>query len=132
MSAHLVFVYNVDARPLALLRDLHQTITTGSTDCRLCDVTFGKLLKDRRWSRFVRDLPVPAEFCLRSTFRRRHPGYADHRFPAAFWVEEGEPRELIASGEIEACADLESLCRLVESRVAALGVPRELVSTRPG
>ena len=46
----LVFVYNVDGTPVAFLRDAYLGLTTGSTDCHLCDLTFGRILKDKEWA----------------------------------------------------------------------------------
>lgn len=111
----LIFVYNVDGTPMALLRDLYQSVTTGSTDCRLCDVTFGGLLKKPEWSDFIRSLPVPVEFRLRSTFRRNYPPFREHSFPAVFVVQEGEPREVISAAELNAASDLGALRALVSN-----------------
>ncbi len=123
-AVRLVFVYNVDASPVALLRDLVQGITTGSTDCHLCDLTFGTLLKDPEWKAFVDGLPVDVEFRLRSTFRRLYPKAADERFPAAFVLRDGEvPHLLISAGEMEKATDLSALRALVGSAVERLELP---------
>jgi hypothetical protein len=114
-GAKLVFVYNVDGTPMALLRDLYQSVTTGSTECRLCDVTFGTLLKKPEWSEFIRSLPIPAEFRLRSTFKRRYPAFRDRSFPAVFLVRDGEPREVISAAELNGAADLAALRALVSN-----------------
>ena len=121
-SPTLLFVYNVDASPVALLKDLYAGITTGSTDCNLCDVTFGTLLKDRSWKRFVAELPVDVDFRLRSTFRREHPDLADAGFPSAWWVVgDQQPTPAIPVERMDAVADLDELRALVT----------EVVSRRP-
>ncbi|MDJ0787600.1 MAG: hypothetical protein QNK05_12395 [Myxococcota bacterium] len=118
----LVFVYNVDGTPMALLRDLYLATTTGSTDCSLCDVTFGRLLKKPEWAAFVASLPLPVEFRLRSTFRRRHPDVAGP-FPAGFLVEEdGRLERLFSAEEIDAAGDLDALRSLVGDRLRARGL----------
>lgn len=128
----LVFVYNVDASPLALLRDLHQGITTGSTDCNLCDLTFGRLMKKPAWVRFVKQLPVETEFRMRSTFQRLHPAFAGHKFPAVFWEEDGVPVELLGASELDQAQDLESLRHLVQARLAERGrIPADAVPATP-
>ncbi len=117
----LAFVYNVDATPVAMLRDLWSGLTTGETDCRLCDLTFGRLLKDRGWKDFVDGLPLEVDFSLRSTFVRRHPALAEHRFPAAFLLDgSAVPHEVVDAGAIDACDDLDALRELVATTVAAL------------
>lgn len=117
----LIFVYNVDATAVALLRDLYQGITTGSTDCHLCDITFGKLFKDPTWAAFVDELPLPVEFRMRSTFRRMYPEVEAEDFPAAFILQPGHaPRELIPAAELNAAGDLDALRDLVKKHVAVL------------
>ncbi len=118
--SRLIFVYNVDASPVALLRDLYQGITTGSTDCRLCDITYGKLFKDQTWNRFVKDLPVAAEFRLRSTFLGRYPELRDREFPAVYAVDGDEPREIISAAELNQLDGLDALRELVQTRVDEL------------
>ena len=121
MGSKLIFVYNVDATPMAMLRDLYQGLTTGSTDCHLCDVTYGKMLKDRQWSDFVKGLPLKVEFRLRSTFGKLHPERRGAVFPAAFLQEDdGSLRQLISAEEINGVADVASLRELVERKVATL------------
>lgn len=120
---HLVFVYNVDGSPTAMLKDLVQGIRTGTTDCHLCDLTFGRLLKDRSWRRFVDGLPLPVDFQLRSTFRRRHPECADAPAPAAYLIADGgrgRPEQVLSAGQIEAVEDLDGLRTLVADTVARL------------
>ncbi len=114
----LVFVYNVDASPVAMLKDAYLGITTGSTDCNLCDLTFGKVLKDRTWKAFVADLPHEVDFQLRSTFRRDHPELADEPCPALYLERAGAPPEqLLDAAAIDDVSTLDELRALVEGAV---------------
>ena len=116
----LVFVYNVDASPVALLRDAVRGIRDGQTDCHLCDLTFGRVLKDRGWRAFVDQLPVEVDFQLRSTFVGHHPELAGQGFPAAFAVPTGgAPRQLLSADDIDGVEDLDGLRALVR---VALGL----------
>lgn len=118
----LIFVYNVDASPLAMLKDLYSGITTGTTDCHLCDLTFGRLLKDREWNRFVKSLPIDVDFQLRSTFKRNYPSHVDHEFPAAFVAERLELHEVLAAEQMNAVADLDELRTLVAEVVERINL----------
>lgn len=116
----LVFVYNVDASPVAMLKDLYTGLTTGSTDCHLCDLTFGRLLKDRSWQRFVDELPIPVDFRMRSTFLADHPELRGARFPAAYQVDADGTSEVLTADAIDAADDLDALRSLVSATVARL------------
>lgn len=109
----LVFVYNVDASPVALLKDLYSAVTTGSTDCHLCDLTFGKVVKDPSWRRFVKSLPYEVDFEMRSTFRKRPDAPHAATFPAAYLETPAGLVEIITSDELNDVDDLDELRNLV-------------------
>lgn len=115
-----MFVYNVDGTPVAFLRDAYLGLTTGSTDCHLCDLTFGRVLKDKTWSAFVDGLPYRVDFQLRSTFAKHHPTVTS-TYPAAFLRDgDGQVHEVLGSDEIDAAADLDDLRALVSDLVDRL------------
>lgn len=116
----MVFVYNVDASPIALFKDVYAGITDGSTDCNLCDLTFGRLLKDRSWKRFIAGLPLEATFEMRSTFCKRPDVPSTAAFPAVFVEAAAGLVELIGRDELDAVEDLESLRSLVAGAVEGL------------
>lgn len=118
--SRLVFVYNVDASPAAMLKDAYLGLTTGSTDCNLCDLTFGRVLKDRSWKAFVADLPYEVDFQLRSTFRGAHPELAGEPCPALYLETAngtGSPRQLLGTEAIDEVTNLDDLRELVQSAV---------------
>ena len=119
-TQRLVFVYNVDASPVALVKDVVARITTGQTDCRLCDLTFGRILKDRSWRSFVSDLPCEVDFELRSTFRKRPDVPAAATFPAVYLDAPAGLIEVITTKEFDELEDLEGLRALVSSVVDGL------------
>lgn len=116
----LVFVYNVDASPISLLKDLYAGIVTGHTECRLCDLTFGRLMKDRSWKRFVDDLPCEVAFELRSTFCKRPDLPSGATFPAVYLEAPAGLVELITSKDLNAAEDLVGLRDLVAMAVAGI------------
>lgn len=120
-STRLVFVYNVDATPLSMLRDVYSAIKTGATDCHLCDITYSGLIKDKSWRRFVANLQLDVDFQLRSTFRAAHPNI-DSDCPAAFLEPpEGEPMQLLTSDEINAVGDINELKHVVTEALRGKG-----------
>ncbi len=121
-STRLVFVYNVDATPLSMLRDIYSAISTGTTDCHLCDLTYSGLIKDKTWRRFVANLGLDVDFQLRSTFRAAHPDL-DVDCPAAFLeTTDEELNQLLTSDEINAAHDLTQLKRIVTNALHRNGL----------
>ncbi|CAM4400716.1 hypothetical protein MB901379_02764 [Mycobacterium basiliense] len=121
-ATRLVFVYNVDATPLGMLRDVYSAITTGTTDCHLCDLTYSGLIKDKSWRRFVTNLGLDVDFQLRSTFRAAHPDL-DIDCPAAFLeTTGGELTQLLASADINAAVDVTQLKGIVSNALQRSGL----------
>jgi hypothetical protein len=121
-ATRLVFVYNVDATPLGMLRDIYSAITTGVTDCHLCDITYSGLIKDKTWRRFVANLGLAVDFQYRSTFRAAHPGL-DVDCPAVFLETTGkELTQLLTSDEINAARDLTQLKQIVTNALRRNGL----------
>ncbi|HUW04496.1 MAG TPA: hypothetical protein VMW08_19250 [Acidimicrobiales bacterium] len=120
-TRRLVFVYDVDASPVALLGDLGARIITGHPDCRLRDLTFGRILKDRSWKTFVGGLPCEVDFELRSTFRKRPDVPRSATFPAVYLDAPAGLIEVITSKELDDLDDLDGLRSLVSGVVEGLG-----------
>lgn len=118
----LVFVYNVDATPMSMLRDIYSAISTGATDCHLCDITYSGLIKDKSWRRFVANLSVDVDFQLRSTFRAAHPDLTDVDCPAAFLEKAEELTQLLTSEDINAAGDLTKLKNIVADALRRHGL----------
>jgi hypothetical protein len=118
----LVFVYNADSGPAALLVDfVHRIVSPSTYACNLCDLTYGYFTMKPVWKAFIASLPLPVRFVLRDAFVGAHPEHAGTPFPAAFVVSDGgPPRQLIPAAELNAARDLESLRQLVARKVAEL------------
>lgn len=114
MTHRLIFVYNVDATPMSMLRDLYAAVTTGSTDCHLCDITYSRLIKDKSWRKFVKNLGVGVDFQCRSTFRSAHPDLVGAQCPAAFLeTSDNGMVQLLTADEINAAHNLDQLKEIV-------------------
>jgi hypothetical protein len=118
----LHFVYNVDGTPAALLLDfVHRLREPETYPCRLCDVTYGRLLKKGEWRRFVDALPVRSRFHLRAGFQRRFPAQSNEPLPAIFVERPGAGlATLVPAEDLNAVADLAALQELVSKKVASL------------
>lgn len=130
-ASKLHFVYNVDATPVSLMMDfIHRIVDPATYPCRLCDLTYGRLIKKKSWRDFVATLPVPSEFHLRAGFRRAHPGLADEDLPAVF-VEraDGAVEVLISAAELREIETLTGLERLVRLRAARAAKPKSTAKT---
>lgn len=120
----LVFVYNADSGPIALLLDAaHRTFSPDTYECNLCDLTYGRVTMKRAWKEFLDTLPFPAEFTMRDRFRRDYPGTTTS-FPAVFLVDASGAHEVVTSTEIDAVVELDSLISLVKRKLDDAGIAR--------
>ena len=118
----LIFVYNVDGTPAALLGDFIQRITSPETyPCNLCDLTYGRFIKKSEWTKFVATLPIPSRFLLRNIFVKKFSAQADATLPAVFLATGGRKLvEFLSTEELNAVKSLDALKELVSKKVSAL------------
>ena len=68
------------------------------------------------WKSFIADIAVPVEFLHRDELEQRH-GLRDAKLPAIFRKTESGLEEWITREEINRCASLDELKRLVEQKL---------------
>jgi hypothetical protein len=96
----LHFVYNVEATPLALVSDfIHRLVDPSTYPCRLCDITYGRFVKNAGWQLFVWALPVKSVFHTKDGFIRSYPWLADIEFPVVLAEDDTARIETLISAE---------------------------------
>lgn len=115
----LHFVYNVEATVSAIVGDFIHRLTDPETyPCRLCDLTYGRLVKKPGWQMFVWSLPVGSTFYTRDGFVKKYPAQRDQQFPAVFAEDEqGRLSSFLSAGEFSSIRTLEALEQEVKSRL---------------
>ena len=115
----LHFVYNVEATPLALVTDfVHRIVDPASYPCRLCDLTYGRFIKNPGWQMFVWSLPVKSLFYTRDGFVRAYPWLAETRLPVVLAEDDrGRITTLISARDFDQLASLEALKSEVHTRL---------------
>ena len=111
----ILFVYNVDLTPFALLSDfVHRIVSPETYPCRLCDLTYDRFTMKREWKGFVASLPADCGFELRDRFQRKYPAYAEVPLPAVFRRNgRGKLGTLLSAEDINGANSLEALRQLV-------------------
>ena len=124
MGKKLIFVYNADSGIINALKDaVEKNVSPETYSCNLCAVTFGTLRMNPKWKRFIRDLPLEAEFLHRDEYIEQY-GNPETGFPAAFLDSGGgSPRLLISPEEMNRCKDLDDMKELVRNTVEKEGAP---------
>lgn len=119
----LHFIYNVDATPVALVKDfVHRLVDPATYPCRLCDLTYGRFVKKPGWQLFLWSLPVKSAFYTRTGFLRKFPGSIHREFPAVLAEKHsGQFTVFISSNELASIPSLEALESEVRSRLEAHG-----------
>lgn len=113
----LVFVYNEDSSPIAMVMGFaHRVVSPETYECRLCDITYDRFTMKAEWRRFLDQLGLPASFHFRNRFVANHPAHAAQRFPMVLFVDgAGQTVPLLTAERVNAITTLADL----ESAVAA-------------
>ena len=110
----IIFVYNADSGPFALLKDyVHKIVSPDTYPCSLCQITFGNLGMKRAWRRFVQALPYPAVFLHRDELAAQYPALSDLALPAVILDDDGAMRVLVSAEELDRTPELGALQALV-------------------
>jgi len=114
--AQILFVYNVDLTPFALLSDfVHRIVSPETYPCRLCDLTYDRFTMKSEWKQFLASLPIDCAFALRDQFHRKYPAYADLPLPAVFRHRSGTLTMLLSADQINSATTIDALQRLVSA-----------------
>jgi len=110
----LLFVYNADSGLFNSMADAaHKMLSPETYACNLCKVTYGWFAERKQWRSFVESLDVECRFLHRDELYRQYPRLRTTALPAVFRVTDGRPHILIDAQSLDACADLDSLMRLI-------------------
>ena len=110
----ILFVYNADSGPFALLKDyVHKIVSPETYPCSLCQITFDNLGMKRAWRRFVQALPHPAVFLHRDELAAQYPALSDLALPAVILDDDGAIRVLVSAEELDRTPDVGALQALV-------------------
>lgn len=117
----IILVYNADEGFFNALNDwAHKFFSLQTYECSLCRYTYGLNGMRLPWKQFIESLNCPVVFLHRNEFRKRYPSF-DISLPAILVEMNGRPRVLLASNEIAAAGNLETLIRAVRDRLGELG-----------
>lgn len=115
----LIFVYNADSGFVSTLLDIgHKIVSPQTYSCNLCAITHSTFSMRDEWKNFIAGLGAPVEFLHRDELVERH-GLRDVKLPAIFRKTENGLKEWVTREEINRCASLEELKRLVEQKLKA-------------
>lgn len=113
----LLFVYNADSSPFALIKDfIHKSISPKTYGCRLCSLTSGALYEKQPWSRFIKTLGMETKFLHRDEFVSIYPAQKSNKLPAVFLNTGKNLTLVISKEEIERQNNLDDLIKLVTSK----------------
>ena len=115
----ILFVYNADSGPFALLKDyVHKIVSPETYPCSLCQITFDNLGMKRAWRRFVQALPHPAVFLHRDELAVDYPQLLEIQLPAVLMDEGGAITQLVSANALDQTPDVAALQDLVMANLA--------------
>ena len=118
MTARLVFVYNAKAGLLAgALDSVHKTLSPDTYACDLCALTHGIFTIRPQWRRWLKELPLEADFYHRPDFRAAFPELKDEPLPLVGICEEQQFSMLL---DAKALRQIDNVDQLVSALQAKL------------
>lgn len=118
-NLELIFVYNVELNPKALVVDfVHRIVSPDTYPCRLCDITYDRFTPKREWNKFIKSRPIQSQFFTKDRFLKRYSDFSGEKFPAVFLKRNGKLENIISSEEMENLVDLQDLINLLELRLS--------------
>ncbi len=113
----LLFVYNAGSNLFSSVADMAHKIFSPSTyQCYLCALTYGDFRVKKDWKSFIDSLPVESVFIYKDQFVKQYK--LSSALPAVFMQSESGLEEIISTTELENCADLEELKKLVSTKIS--------------
>lgn len=118
MSPTLVFVYNADSGLFNTLTDIaHKTFAPETYSCNLCAITYGTFGMRSEWKQFLESLGKELEFLHKNELASQY-GVVEEVLPAIYIKQSGTLELWITAGEINSCAGMDDLQRLIVNKLA--------------
>lgn len=121
MNGRLVFVYNANAGLLAgVLDSVHKTVSPETYTCNLCALTHGMLTMRPDWRRWLKSLPMPADFYHRRDFRSAFPECANEPLPLVGRLSDGHLSIVLSSDALSQVKSVDQLVATLQSKLAPI------------
>ena len=112
--AKLIFVYNADSGLFNTVSDIaHKMLSPSTYSCSLCAITHGYFKENKDWAHYIQQQDFDAEFLHRDEFSRTYDIDADS-YPCVYNVCDSGLVQIINAEQINRCADIDALKRLLE------------------
>jgi len=118
MNQKIIFVYNADSSPFALLTDyVHKIVSPQTYECNLCALTYGNLGMKKRWKDFVESLKDEVVFLHKDELIKQHPSLASTALPTILCQKDKDktPSVCVSEKQINAAKSLDELQSLVRA-----------------
>lgn len=119
----LIFVYNAQSGLGEKLIDgIHKIVSPSTYNCKLCQITFGKLTEKKSWKEFREHDNIEMEFLYKDEFQDGYSSKFGHKydFPIVLIEEGSELHVFISPEELNELQTAEELMEMVETRVSGL------------
>lgn len=117
MASSLVFVYNADSGLAnALLDTGRRVLSPQSYPCSLCKVTYGPFGMKTEWKQFIQSLPCTVEFLHKDELPQAYSAVC-LEFPCVLLNDTQSTRVVLSAADFKHIKDLESLKKLITSKV---------------
>ena len=117
----IIFVYNAKSGFVNDLVDFaHKILSPGTYECNLCFITYGTFTMKKKWVNYIESLPINSIFTNQDKISNNE--MMNVKFPAVFFRDGLEIKELISSNQINDLNQLEQLIIIIDKKLKENGM----------
>lgn len=123
-ESELIFIYNAKSGLINEILDLaHKIVSPSTYDCNLCVISFDKFAMKKKWSDYIRSLPVKSTFTYKDKISDY--GYDNIRLPSIILRNESKSDVIIPYNKINKFKNIEQLIELLNEKLKDLGMSKK-------
>lgn len=120
-NLELIFIYNAKSGVINELIDFaHKIVSPETYDCNLCAISYGAFSMKKKWSTYIKTLPIKSTFTYKDKFSKN--GYNNIKFPSIFIRSNEKLDEIISATEINEIKNLDQLIGLLNQKLYRQGI----------
>ena len=123
-ESELIFIYNAKSGIVNDFLDFaHKIVSPSTYNCNLCAISYGNFTMKKKWSDYIRSLPVSSTFTYKDKVSEY--GYNNIELPSIIFRNGSRSKVIISSEEINKLKKIDQLINILSDRLKDQGMSIE-------